>query len=157
MRQARFSGGLLVFLALVVAGWIPAQAGDSLYGKVTEVKSGDVVTFDAGDDQYVLRLVGIEVAKDAALAKEAVQLVSQMVLGKNARMRFEGLGKDGLMQSRLYTDDPELGIKEVSLELVRAGVARRLEGFDFKYGELSAAESEARNARRGLWAANPTR
>lgn len=142
------------FLGLLIlgAGWFPARAGDSLYGKVTAVKSASVVTFDYGAGQYDLRLVGIEPAKDGALAAEAVRLVSTMVLGKNARMRFEGRG-DGLMRSRLFIPDPVRGSREVAQELVRAGLARRQEGFDFKYGELAAAESEARTARRGLWAA----
>jgi endonuclease YncB( thermonuclease family) len=58
------------------------------------------------------------------------------------------------MMARLFTDDPEIGIKEVGVELVRAGLARRQKGFDLKYGELAAAEKEAQGARRGLWAAD---
>ena len=38
------------------------------------------------------------------------------------------------------------------MELLRAGMARREEGYDYKYGELSAAEKEAQTAKRGLWA-----
>lgn len=154
--KRRVMAGFLGLLGLA-AGWSPARAGDSLYGKVTEVKSASVVTFDYGDGQYDLRLVGIEAAKEGKLAEQAVQLLKVMVLGKNARMRFEGRDKEGLMRSRLFTDDPVRGIREVSQEMVRAGLARRQDGFDFKYGELAAAENEARTARRGLWAAEPPR
>lgn len=153
--KRRAVAGFLGLLSLA-AGWSAARAGDSLYGKVTEVKSANVVTFDFGDGQYDLRLVGI-VAAEGKVAEQAVQLLKVMVLGKNARMRFEGRDKDGLMRSRLFTDDPVRGIREVAQELVRAGLARRQEGFDFKYGELAAAENEARTARRGLWAAQPPR
>lgn len=152
MRKTWSIAGFLGLLILG-AGWFPARAGDSLYGKVTAVESANVVTFDYGAGQYVLRLVGIEVPKDGPLAAEAVRLVRRMVLGKYARMRFEGRGEDGLMRSRLLVADPVLGKREVARELVRAGLARRQEGFDFKYRELSTAESEARTARRGLWAA----
>ena len=155
--RTRWAGAGLLGLLILGAVWSPARAGDSLYGKVTEVRSGDVVTFDYGDGQYVLRLLGIKPPQDRALADQAAKLVSSLVLGKNARVRFEGRGEDGLMESRLFTDDPVLGIKEVALELVRAGLAQRQEGFDFKYGELAAAESEARTAHRGLWAAGPSR
>jgi len=155
--RTKWAGAGLLGLLILGAGWLPARAGDSLYGKVTEVKSADVVTFDYGDGQYVLRLGGIETAKDRQLGDQAVRLVSEMVLGKNARVRFEGRGEDGLMESRLFTDDPVLGIKDVAIELVRAGLARRQGDFDFKYGELSAAENEARTARRGLWAAGQSR
>jgi len=151
MRTKWACAGLLGLLILG-AGWFPALAGDSLYGKVTAVQSGSVVTFDYGRGQYVLRLIGIEPAKDGPLARKAARLVRKMVLGKNARIRFEGRGKDGLVRSRLFVADPVLGSREVAQELVRAGLARRQEGFDFKYGELAAAESEARTAHRGLWA-----
>jgi endonuclease YncB( thermonuclease family) len=147
------------FLGLLILGAVsfPARSGDSLYGKVTEVKSAEVVTFDYGAGQYDLRLVGIVAPADRALAEQSARFVSDLVLGKNARMRFEGRTADGVMQSRLFTDDPRFGIKEVNVELVRAGLARRQEGFDLKYGELAAAESEAKNARRGLWAADQPR
>jgi endonuclease YncB( thermonuclease family) len=140
-------------LLILGTGGQPVHAGDSMYGKVTEVKSADTVSFESGPEKYVLRLVGIETEKSGPVATKAVEAVRKMVLGQNARMRFEGLGEDGLMRSRLFTDDPKLGIHEVAIELVRAGLARRQEGFDFQYGELAAAENEAKTARRGLWAA----
>ena len=71
-------------------------------------------------------------------------------------MRFQGRSEGGEMMVRLFTDDPDIGIKEVSVELVRAGLARRPKGFDFKYGELAAAEREAQAAKRGLWATATT-
>lgn len=155
--RTKWAGAGVLGLLILGASWLPGHAGDSLYGKVIEVKSGDVVTFDYGDGQYVLRLQGIEAAKDKELADQAVRLLTEMVLGKNARMRFEGRGEDGLMEARLFTDDPVLGIRDVGIELVRAGLARRQGDFDFKYGELAAAENEARTARRGLWAADQSR
>jgi endonuclease YncB( thermonuclease family) len=115
------------------------------------VKSADVVIFDYGTGQYELRLIGIDVPKEAATAKQATDFVSKMVLGKNARMAFDHRTPDGQMLARLFTDDPDIGINDVAIELVRVGLARRQKGFDFKYGELAAAEEEARSARRGVW------
>jgi endonuclease YncB( thermonuclease family) len=147
-----------VSLALLTCwlGILPAHAGDSLYGKVTEVKRADLVTLDYGTGQYDLTLVGIDVPRDGPIAAQAIQFVSQLVLDKNARMRFQGRSEGGEMQVRLFTDDPSIGIKDVSVELVRAGLARRKQGFDFPYGELAKAEKEARAARRGLWATSAT-
>ena len=153
MRKRWVGAAMLGFLIMGLS----AHAGDSLYGRVTEVKSGNVVTLDYGAGQYDLRLIGIELPNDKALSERATGLVKNLVLGKNARMRFEGRGEDGVMNARLFTDDPVLGIREVALELLRAGVVRRQKDFDFKYGELSAAEREAREARRGLWAADQPR
>jgi endonuclease YncB( thermonuclease family) len=143
--------------AALGVGAAPAFAGDSLYGKVTAVKGVDQVTLDFGDGQLDLRLVGIEVPKEGAAAERAVRSLSKMVLGKNARMRLEGRGPEGEMWVRLFTDDPELGIKDVSVELVRTGMVQRKKEYDFQYGELSAAESEAKSARRGLWATDQPR
>ena len=146
-----------VFLSLLIfwASLVPVFAGDSLYGKVTEVKSASLVTFDYGDGQYELHLIGIEVPRDGPIATKATEFVSNLVLGKNARMRFEGRTENGEMMVRLFTADPDIGIKEIGVELVRSGLARRLKGFDFKYGELAAAEKEAQGAQRGLWAEDP--
>ncbi|HEX6901898.1 MAG TPA: thermonuclease family protein [Thermoanaerobaculia bacterium] len=153
MRKRWVGAAILGLLAL----GLPAHAGDSLYGRVTEVKSGNIVTLDYGAGQYELRLVGIELPNDKVLSERATGLVKRLVLGKNARMRFEGRSEDGVMNARLFTDDPEQGIQEVAVELLRAGLVKRAKDVDFKYGELSAAESEARDARRGLWAADQQR
>jgi endonuclease YncB( thermonuclease family) len=147
----------VLILWMLAAGSAPGFAGDSLYGKVTEVKSADRVTFDYGDGKYELRLVGIEAQREGPIAREATQLVSKLVLGKSVRMRFEGRSANDEMLARLFTDDPDLGIREVAVELVRAGLVRRQKGFDFKYGELAKAERDAQKERRGLWATTPPR
>lgn len=152
--------GKLVPVALVGflifgAGVFPTFAQKSLYGKVTSVKSNIVVTLDYGAGKYDVRLIGIDVPKEGQIGAEALKFVSTMVLGKNARMRFEGRTPNGEMLGRLFTDDPTMGIKEVAVELVKAGLARRQNAYDFKYGELAAAEREAQKARRGLWATTP--
>lgn len=143
-----------VLLCVLVLGSSagPLLAGDSLYGKVTAVEAANVVTLDYGAGQYQLRLVGIDLPATAPLAAQARQLVASLVLGKNARMRFENLSPEGEMLVRLFTDDPTFGIRDVAVELVGAGLAQRQEGFDYPYGELAAAEAEARAAQRGLWA-----
>jgi endonuclease YncB( thermonuclease family) len=128
----------------------------SLYGKVTEVTSADVVTLDYTTGHYVIRIVGIDVPKEAPIASEAKEFVVSLVLGKNALMRFVSRAENGDMVSQLVTDDPGTGITDVGLELIRAGLARRQQGeeyqFGYKSGELSSAMREAQKARRGLWA-----
>ena len=143
------------YLGLVMSSIIvlPAFAGDSAYGKITEVRRADLVVMSIGDNQLELRLIGIEVPDDGLITDQATEFVSNLVLGKNARMRFAGRTTSGDMLVRLLTDDSENGIQDVAVELVSAGLARRQDEFDFKYGELAAAESEARDERRGLWAA----
>ena len=130
--------------------------GDSLYGTVTAVRRADLVVFDYGSGQYDLRIVGIEPPKTRAIADSAQRFVANLVLGKKARMRFERRASNGEMVSRLFTADTLAPIREVGVELLRAGLAQRQPNYDYKYGELSAAENEARRARRGLWALTTT-
>jgi len=172
MKKRRNTGGLLGLLVFG-AGLLPALAGDSFYGRVTAVKSAEVVVLEsipgteggpaAGSrgrstaprpGRYDVRLIGVDAPESGPAARAARQFLTDLVLGKNARMRFEYRNRNGEMVSRLLVDDPaaEGGIKDVGLEMVRAGVARRQSNYDYKYGELSVAEREARSARRGLWA-----
>lgn len=142
-----------VFLGLFIFGAVRYQAfaGDSFDGKAIAVKSAEVVVVDYGEGRYDVRLIGIVVPREGALAEEAKQFVSKLVLGKDVRVHFEGR-RNGEMVSRLFTGDPGV---DVGIELLRAGLARRQPRYDYKYGELSAAENEARRARRGVWATQP--
>jgi endonuclease YncB( thermonuclease family) len=137
---------------VLLAGLIPAFAGDVFGGKVTEVRSAEILVVDSGKEQLIVRIAGIAAPLEGPVATEAKQFVTKLVLGKEVRARFVGRNKNGEMVSRLFVGDPGT---EIGLELVRNGLARRLEGaepqFGYKYGELSKAENEARRARRGLW------
>jgi endonuclease YncB( thermonuclease family) len=130
-----------------------AFAGDSIYGKVTQIKAPNLVVLDYGAGQYDIRIAGIDAPSQASVATKATALLSSLVLNKNARMRLveREAGEKKELLARLSTDDPMIGIKDVGIELVRAGLARKQPAFDYKYGELAAAESEARSAKRGLW------
>jgi endonuclease YncB( thermonuclease family) len=161
MRNKRV---MLCFRACLVLlpALLPAlAAGKAQYGKVTEVRSANVVILDVGTERHVIRIVGIDAPTKESIASEAKQFVANLVLGKNALMRFASRAENGDMFGQLLTDDSVIGIKDVGLELVRNGMARRQRGedyqFGYKYGELSAAEREAQQARRGLWATTEPR
>jgi endonuclease YncB( thermonuclease family) len=157
MRQGWITAGLVCLATLGASS--AARAGDSLWGRVTAVKEPTLVALDYGTGSYEIRIVGIDAPRAGdPLRGEALAFVSDLVLGKNARVRLHRRGEnDDQLICRLFTDDPVIGIKEVGVELVRAGLARRQAGYDEKYGELAAAESEARAAGRGVWAPAPSR
>jgi endonuclease YncB( thermonuclease family) len=156
MKQGWARRGLLG-LAVLGAALAPAYAGDSLYGRVTQVRQADLITLNYGEGAYEIRLVGVQVPKGGEpRAAEALEFVKDLLLGKNARMRLVRRAPSGELVCRLFTDDPVLGIKEVGVELLRAGLARRQPDYDEKYGELAKAESEARATQRGIWAPAPS-
>jgi len=144
----RRASGWFLGLLIFGAGLSTAFAGDSFHGKVTSVRSAEVMVLDYGHGRYVVRLFGIDAPKEGPPAAEAKRFVEKLVLDQEARARFEGR-KKGEMVSRLFTGDPGV---DIGLELVRAGLARRLRTLDYKYGELAAAEEDARKAGRGIWA-----
>jgi endonuclease YncB( thermonuclease family) len=146
----KMSNAYLLLFCMCCIGLSFAFMGDSLYGKVTAVMSATQMRFDYDSGWYNIRLIGIDVPGKAA--DSATQFVSRMILNKKARIRFEGRTSENEMLVRLFTDDSTKGIKEVGIELLRSGLALRKRGVDFKYGELAAAESEARRGKRGIWA-----
>jgi endonuclease YncB( thermonuclease family) len=161
-RQKRFmsrrSALMGVFALGLAAG--PALAGDSLRGKITAILGPDLATFDYGAGTYTIRIAGLDTPKTAGDPGKAQSFISSLVLNKNVRLRLVEHEEDGeedadggAMLVRLQTADPETGYKDVSIELIKAGLAHRQAGFDFKYSELEAAENEAKLARRGLWSA----
>ena len=147
----RVTATTLLFTGVLLAGR-HAAAGDSAYGRVTAVTRADVVIFTHAAREYTLRLVGIAVPSDPRFSDSATKFVRALVLEKPARMRLEGRIRDNELRARLFTADTTTGIREVAVELVRAGLVRKQANVDFKYGELAKAEREARLARRGLFA-----
>lgn len=152
----RTNASIACFVAVVLGlCGSPALAADSIYGRVTAVRSPDVVVFNYGTGQgagqYVLRIIGIDPPTDRARVADSTRFLSNLVLNKNVRMRLERKAPNGDLYARLFTDDPVNGIKDVGLEMIRAGLARRQPTYDGKYGEMAAAENEARSARRGIW------
>ena len=142
----------LAIVLLGISAW-SAVAGDSIYGRITAVRSGQIVVLNYGQGEYVVRLVGIDVPTGTqARSQDARALVSKLLLGKNGRLQFERRAPNGEMIGRMYTDDPATGIQDVGLELLRAGLARRQANYNDKTGAMAAAEKEAQTARRGIWA-----
>ena len=99
----------------------------------------------------MVRLVGVDPPKEGQLAEEAKKFVVNLVQGKHARFYLYGKIR-GEFVSALLTADPESGFKDVGVELVRAGLARALPNEFYKDGSLEAAEKEAKERGRGIWA-----
>ncbi len=150
-----FGAKAAMYLLLAAGSMGIAVAGDSMVGKVVAVKSGNLVTLDWGGGTRDVRINGIEIDTGKAAALAARTALSNLILGKTVRLRFDGLTPEGQLSGRIWLggiDKPEETIKDVGVELVRAGSVRADKEYrHYKYGELEQAEAEARQFRRGLW------
>jgi endonuclease YncB( thermonuclease family) len=94
------------------------------------------------------------VDKDATRARDARDALSNLVLDETVRLRFDKL-IDGRMTGRIRIGaigKPDEAVKDVGVELVRAGVVRADAAYPkYRYGQMQSAEDEARQARRGIW------
>ena len=153
----RIAAAICALVALAALGFQPAAAGDSLVGKITEVRSADTVVLDYGRGRYVMHVVGIVPPRAPELAAQAREFVARLVLGKSAGLRLASFLQNGEVSGKLYAQNPGGGI-DVGLALVRAGLAQRVNVPDYQlgypYNEVSNAQREAQAARRGIWAAN---
>jgi endonuclease YncB( thermonuclease family) len=151
-----FHRKLPVMVLVVLFAFLPVFAGDSFYGKVTEVKGADVIIVDNGKLSFEVRIIGIDVPREGRVAEKAKEFVTNLLLGKNARIRHESRTRSNVMIARVFTAEEDTVNQDVGVELVKAGFARVQKGseeqFGYKYKELSKASTEARRARRGVWA-----
>ena len=129
-----------------------ANAGDALFGSVTAVRRADLVVFKAQTREYNIRVISVEPPPQKSLADSAAQFVRRLTVGKDAQARVERRNANGELVSRLLVKIDSTQIVDIGIELVRSGLARRQSDQAYKYGELVAAENEARRTRRGMWA-----
>jgi endonuclease YncB( thermonuclease family) len=99
-------------------------------------------------EKWLVRLYGVDVPKEGAIADRARQFVESLVRDKAIHARFEGK-RNGEFVSIVGAGEPGV---DVGLELVRAGLATLRANEPYKYNELARAEEEARREKRGLWA-----
>lgn len=130
----RVSIALIVALLLhVAAPSVAAKPHYEITGKVVKIADGDTLTIlDASNEQHKIRLAG-------------------KVFGQTVRVEVIDVDRYKREVGRIY-----LGDRFINIELVRDGFAWRYVQYD-KPGEFTAAEADAREHRRGLWAdPNPT-
>ncbi len=160
---------VLRFLALIfwLAGvGLPAHALELPGGlapgeraRVVEVIDGDTVALADGQE---VRLVGIQAPKlplgrpgfpTWPLAPEAKAALSDLVLGRRVRLAYGGRERDrhGRLLAHLFREEGGLWVQG---EMLGLGLARVYTFPDNRAlaGPLYARESQARAARRGIWA-----
>lgn len=110
---------------------------------VTSVHDGD--SFRAGEQAF--RLWGIDAPElDQRWGTAAREALRELLTGADAVM----IERHGTSWKRIVVR-AESGGKDVSLELLKMGLAWYCHGFAPRRNDYREAEQEARKARRGLW------
>jgi micrococcal nuclease len=126
---------------------------------VTRVVDGDTIVVTIGGKEYRVRYIGVDTpestTKQECYGREAARFNRSLVDGQTVRLERDVNETDrfGRLLRYVYLPSGEM-VNEI---LVREGYAlARSFPPDVKYQErLRAAEREARQAQRGLWAACP--
>ena len=145
-------------LATLIAVGLPAHAGDSTFGTITAVKSANVVTFKHDAGTYDVLVAGVQAPAVRADAENSRRFIAQMAVGQRAQFRFDGRNPQGLMVGKLHLDDSSGRVRDLGVEMIRAGIVVPMREYQgYKYGEMQAAMAEARGKKLGVWKTAPQR
>ncbi len=122
-------------------------------GRAVRIADGDTITIlDGMNTQYRIRLQGIDAPEShQAFGTQAKKSLSEMIFGKDVTVEYEKTDRYGRIVGKILLDE-----KDINLEQVKAGMAWHYKEYEREQTptdrEIYArAETEARNARRGLW------
>jgi micrococcal nuclease len=140
--------GFISFLWLCEPHMVKAA---SLFGKVIEVNSGDVLTISNLNRPVRVKLLGVDAPEmNQAFGDVAKKHLADLVLDKSVLVEYSGIAADSSLTGRVLLNNADIGA-----QMIRDGAA----WFDTNTNRLSAtdrdvyqqSEQAARNERRGLW------
>jgi endonuclease YncB( thermonuclease family) len=138
-------------VAVLFAAAAPAFAAKPHYeltGRVVAIADGDTLTvLDDSNTQHKIRLAAIDAPeKGQPFGTKARENLAAKVFRQTVRVEVIDVDRYKREVGRIY-----LGGRFVNMEMVTDGFAWRYVQYD-KPGEFTAAEADAREHRRGLWA-----
>ena len=139
-------------LALSFLVVFPASA-DVIRGRVVSVADGDTVTvLDSSNAQHKIRLSGIDAPERAQpFGRKARERLAELVAGKSVEVETDKTDRYGRSVGKIV-----LNGTDVNLAMVVAGFAWHYKAYAKEQSAVDRrlyadAESDARQARRGLW------
>ena len=130
----------------------------SMFGKVIDVNSGDVITIANLNRPVRVRLAGVDAPEmDQTFGDVAKKHLSDLIHDKSVVVEYSGIAADGSVIGRVLLNDADVGA-----QMIRDGAAwfdpNNLSNLSEKNREIyRQSEQAARGERRGLWQAdNPT-
>lgn len=154
-RGAKSTKRLLKHLVLLCAFLFISAAGvdaASLFGKVIEVNSGDVITISNLNRPVRVRLLGVDAPEiDQTFGDVAKKHLADLVYDKSVLVEYAGIAGDHSLNGRVLLEGADVGA-----QMIRDGAAwvdpsteHRLSVTDREVYQQS--EVAARSERRGLW------
>jgi micrococcal nuclease len=142
----------VLILAIVFSCFLSADVrAASLFGKVIEVNSGDVLTISNLNRPVRVKLLGVDAPEmNQVFGDVAKKHLADLVLDKSVLVEYSGIAADSSLTGRVLLDNADIGA-----QMIRDGAA----WFDTNTNRLSVtdrdvyqqSEQAARNERRGLW------
>ena len=134
-------------LALLVC---PALWSQDLSARVTGIVDGDTIRVSRQGVDRRVRLWGVDAPEvHQAFGPSAKRFTGRLAGGKTVTLQIRDVDRYGRIVAEVILPDG----RNLNQEIVRAGFAWRYPYYARKEQELKALETEARTAKRGLWAA----
>jgi len=128
--------------------------------RVRQVIDGDTITVSGVG---VVRLLGVDAPEKQGgyrpsepFGDAATAFMRRLLDGKDVRLEYDGPRKDQYNRTLAYVFLPDGRL--ANLEIIKAGLAETYRRFEYRRKpEYFAAEKDAKDARRGMWATRRTR
>jgi endonuclease YncB( thermonuclease family) len=141
----------ILAVATIIFCFASADAS-SLFGRVIEVNSGDVITIFNLNRPVRVKLMGVDAPEmNQAFGDVARKHLSDLVFEKSVLVEYAGIAADSSLTGRVLLNDADIGA-----QMIRDGAA----WFDPVHGNrlsptnrevYEQSEVAARNEKRGLW------
>lgn len=154
MRRIGGSWAKAVFSYVVLAG-VLAWPSAAWAQRVRQIIDGDTITVSGVG---VVRLLGVDAPEKTGgyraaepFGDTATAFMKKLLDGRDVRLEYDGPRKDQYNRTLAYVVLPDQRV--ANIEIIRAGLAETYRRFEFRRKpEYQAAEREAREAHRGMWA-----
>jgi micrococcal nuclease len=157
---ARLATRRLARPALVALALLALLPGTAAAQRVRQIIDGDTITVSGVG---VVRLLGVDAPEKTGGYRQsepfgdaATTFMKRLLEGQIVRLEYDGAAKDQYNRTLAYVFLPDGRLANV--EIIKAGFAETYRRFEYKRKpDFFAAEREAKDAKRGMWATRRTR
>jgi micrococcal nuclease len=146
--------------ALLALSLLAALPGVAAAQRVRQIIDGDTITVSGVG---VVRLLGVDAPEKTGGYRQsepygdaATAFMKRLLEGQIVRLEYDGATKDQYNRTLAYVFLPDGRLANV--EIIKAGFAETYRRFEYRRKpDFFAAEREAKDAKRGMWATRRTR